>query len=86
MSPLVLCVAWFVTVLLGVAGLAAAGLELAELVGVNNVMPQGLRTRYFLEARGYGVKDSVIHQDNKSSILLEKHGRASSSKGTRHTG
>jgi hypothetical protein len=56
----------------------------AELVGVNNVMLQVLWTRYFLEAQGYGVKDSIIHQDNQSSILLEKQGRASSSKRTRH--
>jgi hypothetical protein len=48
----------------------------AELVGVNNVMPHVLWTRYFLEAQG--------NQDNQSSILLEKHGRASSSKCTRH--
>jgi Reverse transcriptase (RNA-dependent DNA polymerase)/Zinc knuckle len=56
----------------------------AELVGVNDVMPQVLWTRYFLEAQGYGVKDSVVYQDNQSAILLEKNGRASSSKRTRH--
>ena len=56
----------------------------AELVGVNDVMSQVLWTRYFLEAQGYGVKDSVVYQDNQSSILLEKHGRASSGKRTRH--
>jgi hypothetical protein len=54
------------------------------LVGVNNVMSQVLWTRYFLEAQGYGVKDNVVYQDNQSSILLEKHGRASSGKRTRH--
>jgi hypothetical protein len=56
----------------------------SELVGVNDVMPQILWTRYFLEAQGYGVKDSIIYQDNQSSILLEKNGRGSSSKRTRH--
>jgi hypothetical protein len=56
----------------------------AELVGVNDVMPQVLWTRYFLEAQGYGVKDSVVYQDNQSAILLEKNGKASSSKRTRH--
>jgi hypothetical protein len=56
----------------------------AEIVGVNDAMPQILWTRYFLEAQGYGVKDSIIYQDNQSSILLEKHGKASSSKRTRH--
>jgi Reverse transcriptase (RNA-dependent DNA polymerase) len=56
----------------------------AELVGVNDVMPQILWTRYFLEAQGYDIKDSIIYQDNQSSILLEKNGRASSGKRTRH--
>jgi hypothetical protein len=44
----------------------------AKLVGVNDVMPQVLWTRYFLEAQGYGV--AIVYQDNQSSILLEKHG------------
>jgi hypothetical protein len=56
----------------------------AELVGVNDVMPQILWTRYFLEAQGYGAQESIIYQGNQSSILLEKHGRASSGKRTRH--
>ena len=56
----------------------------AELVGVNDVMPQILWTRYFLEAQGYGVDDSLVYQDNQSAILLEKNGRASSGKRTRH--
>ena len=56
----------------------------SELVGVNDVMPQILWTRYFLESQGYGVKESIIYQDNQSSILLEKNGRGSSSKRTRH--
>ena len=56
----------------------------AELVGVNDVMAQVLWTRYFLEAQGYDIKNSVVYQDNKSSILLETNGRGSSSKRTRH--
>jgi hypothetical protein len=48
-------------------------------------MPQILWTRYFLEAQGFTVKDAIIYQDNQSSILLEKHGRASSSKQTPST-
>jgi hypothetical protein len=56
----------------------------AELVGVNDIMPQVLWTRYFLEAQGLTVSDSVVYQDNQSAILLEKNGRASSSKRTRH--
>jgi hypothetical protein len=47
-------------------------------------MPQILWTRCFLEAQGYGTKESIVYQDNQSSILLERNGRASSSKRTRH--
>jgi hypothetical protein len=56
----------------------------AELVGVDDVMPQVLWTRYFLEAQGYGVRDSKIYQDNQSAMLMEKNGKASSGKRTRH--
>jgi hypothetical protein len=50
----------------------------AELVGVNDVLPQILWTRYFLEAQGYGVKESIVYQDNQSTILLAENGKASS--------
>lgn len=56
----------------------------AELVGVNDFMPQILWTRYFLQAQGYAMKDNVVHQDNRSAILLEENGKGSSSKRTRH--
>jgi hypothetical protein len=49
----------------------------AELVGVNDVMPQILWTHHFLEAQGYGVSDSIIYQDKQSAVLMEKNGRAS---------
>ena len=37
-----------------------------------------------MEAQGYTVGDNVVFQDNQSAILLEKNGRRSSSKKTRH--
>jgi hypothetical protein len=37
-----------------------------------------------MKAQGYGVKDNVLFQDNKSSILLEKNGKILSSKRTKH--
>jgi hypothetical protein len=37
-----------------------------------------------MKAQGYGVKDNFLFQDNKSSILLENNGKASSSKRTKH--
>jgi hypothetical protein len=56
----------------------------AELVAVADVMPQILWTRYFLEAQGYATSESKIYQDNQSAMLLEKNGRASSGRRTRH--
>jgi hypothetical protein len=56
----------------------------AELVGVDDVMPQVMWTRYFLEAQGYKVSECTIYQDNQSTMLLAKNGKASSSKRTRH--
>ncbi|KAI2496759.1 Reverse transcriptase (RNA-dependent DNA polymerase) [Fragilaria crotonensis] len=56
----------------------------AELVGVNDILPQALWTRYFLEAQGYAVNESIVYQDNKSTILLAENGKASSGKRTRH--
>jgi hypothetical protein len=47
-------------------------------------MPRILWTRYFLLAQGYAVEPAILHQDNQSAILLEKNGKASSSKRTRH--
>jgi hypothetical protein len=55
-----------------------------KLVGVLDAMGQILWTRYFLEAQGYSICDSVLYQNNQSAMLLEKNGRASSSKQTRH--
>ena len=56
----------------------------AELVAADDIMPQLLWTRYFLEAQGYDIKENILYQDNQSAMLLEKNGRASSGKRTRH--
>ena len=56
----------------------------AELVAMNDVLPQVLWTKYFLEAQGYGVNDNIVYQDNLSAILLEKNGKWSSTKRTKH--
>jgi hypothetical protein len=55
-----------------------------EIVGADDFMPAICWTRYFMKAQGYDVKDNVLFQDNKSSILLEKNGKASSSKRMKH--
>jgi hypothetical protein len=56
----------------------------SELIGVHDVMPQIVWTSYFLQAQGVKVNDSILYQDNTSSILLEKNGRQSCTKRTRH--
>jgi hypothetical protein len=56
----------------------------AEVVGVDDVMAQVLWTRYFLEAQGCKAEKNTACQDNQSAMLLERNGRGSSSKQTRH--
>ena len=54
-----------------------------ELVGVYDRLPQVIWTAHFMEALGYPVK-TRIYQDNTSTMLLEKNGRMSSTKRTKH--
>jgi hypothetical protein len=56
----------------------------AELVGVDDGMPLVIWTRNFLVAQGFEVRDNVVFQDNQSTILLAKNGKASSGRRTRH--
>ncbi len=56
----------------------------SELVGVDDMMPIVVWSWYFLVAQGYGVTQNLLLQDNQSSILLERNGKASSGKRTRH--
>jgi hypothetical protein len=55
-----------------------------KIVGADDFMPAICWTHYFMKAQGYEVKDNVLFQHNKSSILLEKNGKASISKRTKH--
>ena len=56
----------------------------AELVASSDSMPQILWTMYFLRCQGYENLSTILFQDNQSAILLEKNGRLSSSRRTRH--
>jgi hypothetical protein len=49
-------------------------------MGADDFMPAICWTRYFMKAQGYNVQENILFQDNKSSILLEKNGKASRSK------
>ena len=55
----------------------------SELVGVDYVLPMVLWVPLFLEKQGYNVEENLVLQDNKSTILLAKNGKASSGKRTR---
>ena len=66
------------------AGLLNTRSSLNLSCGVDDMMPSILWTRHFLNSQGYGVREAIIYQDNTSAILLEKNGKASSSKHTKH--
>ena len=55
----------------------------AELVGADDVATQILWTKHFMEAQGYMIEDNILHQDNKSTILLQENGRKSAGKWSR---
>ena len=42
----------------------------SEVVGVHDVLPQILWTKKFLEDQGLTIKETVLYQDNMSSMLL----------------
>jgi hypothetical protein len=56
----------------------------AELVGVDDAMPMVVWVRNFLICQGFDVSDNVVYQDNQSAMLLERNGKSSSGRRTRH--
>ena len=55
-----------------------------EFVAADDYMPMLLWTNYFLQDQDYECTITVLYQDNQSTILLEKKGRLSSSRRTKH--
>ena len=53
-------------------------------MGVGDFIPDIFWTRYFIAEKGYNVKYNSLHQGNKSFVLLENNGKASSIKSTNH--
>ena len=47
-------------------------------------MPAVLWARYWLDTQVYDVFDNIVYQDNKSDMLLENNGKASSRKRKKH--
>ena len=56
----------------------------AKLIAVDEALPQILWTRYFMEGQGYDITKNTLYQDNKSAIILEKNGKTTNSKRTKH--
>ena len=55
-----------------------------ELISADDLMPHILWMKYFLNWQGYNAKEKNLYKDNKSEILLDKNGKKSSSKRTKH--
>ena len=56
----------------------------AEIIAASDASSQILWTRQFLEEQGYDVEKAILYQDNKSAILIEKNGRLSCGKHSKH--
>ncbi len=56
----------------------------SKLVGVDNIMSLIIWLWNFLKAQGYVVVDNILHQDNRSAILLERNGKMSSGNCIKH--
>ena len=54
----------------------------SEVIRRHDVLPL---TNKFLKAQGMKIAETMVYQDNVSSMLLEKNGRISNSKQTWHS-
>jgi hypothetical protein len=55
-----------------------------ELISFADKFPDIVWMRYFIECQGYDLDEYIVYPDNMSAFLLEKNGRVSSSKRTKH--
>ena len=55
-----------------------------EIISVHDKLPDIIWMTYFVECQGYDIDEYIVFQDNMSSLSLEKNGRISSSKRTKH--
>ena len=57
----------------------------AEVVGASDyLVPHIIWVHMFLEKQGYKMKESIMGQDNKSAMKLEKNGRMLAGRKSRH--
>ena len=55
-----------------------------EIIALHDKLSDVIWMRYFVECQGYTIDECIIFQDNMSALSLEKNGRMSSSKRTKH--
>eukprot|EP00957_Ditylum_brightwellii_P132772 10124469-Ditylum_brightwellii.AAC.1 len=56
----------------------------AELVGIDNALKYTMWGLYFIQAQGFKIKNNILMQDNKLTILMANNGRFSCTKHTKH--
>ena len=56
----------------------------AELVAADDTLSHLIQTKHFLEAQGHPSQQTILCQDNTSAILLERNGKSSAGKASRH--
>ncbi len=57
---------------------------IAELIGVDDAIPDITWRKHFIKAKGYTVTSNILYQDNQSCILLATNGCTLSSRRTKH--
>jgi hypothetical protein len=55
-----------------------------ELISLADKLTAIIWMRYFVKCQGYDMNEYVVYQDNMSALSLEKNGRVSSFKRTKH--
>ncbi len=55
-----------------------------ELISLADKLTDIIWVCYFVECQGCGIDENVVYQENMSALSLEKNGRVSSSKHTKH--
>jgi hypothetical protein len=55
-----------------------------EQISLGDKLSDIIWLRYFIECQGYDLDEYIVYQDNMSALSLEKNGRISSSKRTKH--
>ena len=55
-----------------------------EILALHNKLSDVILMRHFVECQGYNIGEYILFQDNMSALSLEKNGKMSSPKCTKH--